>query len=59
MIMRRMMAGVLIALAAMMTAGCDEGGIGMGVPSSGARWGGGGGGGSGPGVYVKGGPVYR
>ena len=56
MTMRRMMAGVLIALAAMMTAGCDEGGIGMGVPSSGARWGGGS---SGPGVLVAGGPVYR
>jgi hypothetical protein len=43
----------------MLTAACDEGGIGMGVPTSGARWGGGSGGGSGPGVFVGGGPVYR
>lgn len=40
----------------MLTAVCDEGGIGMGVPTSGARWGGGS---SGPGVIVGGGPVYR
>ena len=44
----------------MLTAACDEGGIGMGVPTSGARWGSGSGGGSsGPGVFVGGGPVYR
>ena len=53
---RRLLACALIALAALTTAGCDEGGIGMGVPSSGARWGGGA---SGPGVLVAGGPVYR
>jgi hypothetical protein len=54
---RRLLACALIAAAALISAGCDEGGIGMGVPSSGARWGGGGG--SGPGVLVAGGPVYR
>jgi hypothetical protein len=51
---RRAIACVIVALAALITAGCNEGGIGMGVPSSGARWGGGGG----PDVLVKGGPVY-
>lgn len=53
---RRLCFGVIIALVAMAAWGCDEGGIGMGVPSSGARWGGGS---SGPGVIVGGGPVYR
>jgi hypothetical protein len=53
---RRLLACALIAAAALVTAGCDEGGIGMGVPTSGARWGGGT---SGPGVLVAGGPVYR
>jgi hypothetical protein len=42
-----------IALAA---SACDEGGIGMGVPTSGARWGSGT---AGPDVLVRGGPVYR
>jgi hypothetical protein len=46
----------LIVLAAIATSACDEGGIGMGVPSSGARWGGGA---PGPDVFVAGGPVYR
>jgi hypothetical protein len=54
---RRVWFGVLIALVALAAFGCDEGGIGMGVPTSGgARWGTGG---SGPGVIVGGGPVYR
>jgi len=47
---------VLVALLAMTALGCDEGGIGVGVPASGARWGSGG---SGPDVFVAGGPVYR
>jgi hypothetical protein len=51
------LAAALIAVTAALTCGCTEGGgIGMGVPSSGARWGGGT---SGPGVIVGGGPVYR
>jgi hypothetical protein len=54
--LHRTMACVLVALAAMATAGCDSGGIGMGVPTSGARWGGGA---PGPDVFVAGGPVYR
>ena len=53
---RRLVAGVLIALAAMIAAGCNSGGIGMGVPTSGARWGAGT---AGPDVLVAGGPVYR
>jgi len=48
--------GMLIALLAVTASGCDEGGIGVGVPTSGARWGSGG---SGPDVFVAGGPVYR
>jgi hypothetical protein len=46
----------LIVGIAMAMSACDEGGIGMGVPTSGARWGSGN---SGPGVFVPGGPVYR
>jgi hypothetical protein len=46
----------LIVIASLLTTACEEGGIGMGVPTSGARWGGGG---SGPNVLVAGGPVYR
>jgi hypothetical protein len=60
--LRRWLVCILIACASALTAACDEGGIGMGVPTStsGARWGGGSGGGSsGPGVFVGGGPVYR
>jgi hypothetical protein len=53
---KRVLACAVIALAALAASGCDEGGIGMGVPSSGARWGGGGS--SGPSVLVGGGPVY-
>ena len=52
----RMLAYVLIVLCSMVMAGCDQGGIGIGVPASGARWGGGT---SGPDVLVGGGPVYR
>lgn len=47
--------GLLLALIAVAVSGCVEGGIGMGLPASGARWGGG----SGPDVLVGGGPVYR
>jgi hypothetical protein len=53
---QRALACLLIALAALSTAACDSGGIGMGVPNSGARWGSGA---SGPDVFVGGGPVYR
>jgi predicted small secreted protein len=56
----RTLACVLIVLASTFIAGCDEGGIGMGLPSGGSvggsRWGGGS---SGPSVFVGGGPVYR
>jgi hypothetical protein len=52
----RLVAGLAIAVSAMALAACDNGGIGIGVPASGARWGGGS---SGPGVLVAGGPVYR
>jgi hypothetical protein len=45
---------MLVALAVMGASGCDSG-IGMGVPSSGARWSGG----PGPDVLVGGGPAYR
>ena len=46
----------LIGLAAVATTACDKGGIGMGVPNGGARWGSGT---AGPDVFVPGGPVYR
>jgi hypothetical protein len=52
----RLLACVLVALATLVTLGCQEGGIGMGVPTSGARWGGGS---AGPDVFVGGSPVYR
>jgi hypothetical protein len=53
----RLLACALVVFAAVTTSGCTEGGgIGMGVPSSGARWGGGT---TNPGVIVGGGPVYR
>ena len=48
--------GLLLALFAIGLSGCDSGGIGIGLPASGARWGSGG---SGPDVLVGGGPVYR
>ena len=47
---------VLIVAASVCVAACNEGGIGMGVPTSGARWGSGT---TGPDVFVGGGPVYR
>lgn len=43
---------IVLALATMAPSGCSGGGIGMSVPSSGARWGGG----PGPDVMVAGGP---
>ena len=46
---------LLLALIAVVIAACDSGGIGVGLPASGARWGSGGGG---PDVLVGGGPVY-
>jgi predicted small secreted protein len=49
------LACVLFALTAILTSGCTEGGVGMGVPVGGSRWGGT----TGPGVIVGGGPVYR
>lgn len=53
----RVLACVLIGVSALSMSGCSEGGgIGIGVPASGARWGGGN---SGPGVLVAGGPEYR
>jgi hypothetical protein len=51
----RLWACAMVAVAALAAAGCDEGGIGMGVPSSTVRW-------SGPGpdhIVMGGGPVYR
>jgi hypothetical protein len=54
--MHRLFACALIALSALSTFGCTEGGVGMGVPVGGSRWGGGT---AGPGVIVGGGPVYR
>jgi hypothetical protein len=52
---RRWGAWVLLVLLAIGLAACDSGGIGVGIPASGARWGSGGGG---PDVLVGGGPVY-
>jgi hypothetical protein len=50
------MMAALLALVSLAGIGClDEGGIGMGVPNSGARWSGPG---NGPDVLVGGGPVY-
>jgi predicted small secreted protein len=54
---RRLLACAFIALTAIVTSGCTEvGGVGMGVPVGGTRWGSGA---AGPGVIVGGGPVYR
>ena len=53
---RRLIAGALIAFTALVATACNEGGIGVGVPNSGARWGGGA---TGPDVLVAGGPVFR
>jgi hypothetical protein len=52
----RALAYAFLMLAALAAAGCVEDGIGMGVPTTGARWGDGG---PGPPVFVAGGPVYR
>lgn len=52
--LRRWLVCILIACASVFIAACDEGGIGMSLPTSGARWGGP----SGTGV-IAGGPVYR
>jgi hypothetical protein len=55
-VMTRLLACTLVALAAIAASSCDSGGgIGVGLPASGARWGGGS---SGPSVLVAGGPVY-
>jgi hypothetical protein len=53
---RRLLACTCIVLVTMLMSSCSETGIGMGVPTSGARWSGPG---NGPGVIVRGGPVYR
>ena len=53
---RRLVACVFVAFAALALSACVEEGIGVGVPSGGARWSGAG---SGPDVLVGGGPVYR
>lgn len=45
----------VLALIVALGAACESGGIGVGLPASGARWGSGGGG---PDVFVAGGPVY-
>ena len=53
----RMLAAIVILVTTCSMYGCNEaGGIGVGGPMGGARWGGGG---SNPGVIVGGGPVYR
>jgi hypothetical protein len=52
----RLLVGVVLLIMTCAMYGCDgAGGIGVGAPLGGARWGGGG---SNPGVIV-GGPVYR
>ena len=54
----RRLALALVAVVAILAQACDSSsGIGMAIPSGGARWGGGGS--TGPGVMVGGGPVYR
>jgi hypothetical protein len=47
----RRVAWIVLAVAVLSAWGCDEGGVGLGVPASGARWGG-----PGPDVLVGGGP---
>jgi len=51
----RWAAWALLVVMAVILAACDSGGIGVGLPAGGARWGSGGGG---PDVLVGGGPVY-
>jgi hypothetical protein len=53
---KRLLTAAALALAALAASGCQGEGIGIGVPSGGARWGSGG---AGPDVFVAGGPVYR
>ena len=50
----RLLMAALVAMMALVSAGCVEGGIGMGVPAGGVRLSG-----PGPDVLVAGGPVYR
>lgn len=53
----RVLAGVVILITTCSMYGCDgAGGIGVGAPIGGAKWGGGS---SNPGVMLMGGPVYR
>ena len=54
---RKLRLGVfgLLAVVAVLAAACESGGIGVGLPASGARWSSGGGG---PDVFVGGGPTY-
>jgi hypothetical protein len=52
----RLVGCALVALVALTSIACVDDGIGIGVPSGGARWSGPG---SGPDVLVAGGPVYR
>lgn len=52
---RGWLACALIAVLALTVAACNEGGIGIGVPVDGARWGSGT---PGPDIFVVGGPVY-
>ena len=53
----RVLVGIIILITTCSMYGCSEtGGIGVGVPMGGAKWGGGG---SNPGVIMMGGPVYR
>jgi hypothetical protein len=55
----RLVVGVVILVMTCAMYGCNgAGGIGVGAPIGGARWGGGGSSSS-PGVIVMGGPVYR
>jgi hypothetical protein len=51
----RIVVCALVAIAAMAASSCESGGIGVGLPASGARWGSGG---TGPDIFVAGGPVY-
>ena len=52
---RRLAVAALFVLITALAAACESGGIGVGLPASGARWGSGS---SGPDVFVGGGPVY-
>ena len=52
----RCLLSVLVVTAALASSACVEDGIGMGVPTTGARWGGGA---TGPDVLVAGSPAIR